>query len=147
MNYFLGLGAIATFAWAASHAVLSEIEAQPVSPRSTIATAPSSHPRPDQKALEARRAPVPIERNARSSVIMPDSPKALVPPAEQKVEGEQKVQDDLDKKAAKLAVEMDGYKRVTIVGKTSSGAWRAKAYRGATEVLLIVDGTGRVVTE
>lgn len=55
--------------------------------------------------------------------------------------------DDLDKKAAKLAVEMDGYKRVTIVGKTSSGAWRAKAYRGATEVLLVVDGTGRVSTD
>ena len=56
-------------------------------------------------------------------------------------------QDDLEKKAAKLAVEMDGYKRVTIVGKTNSGAWRAKAYRGATEVLLVVDGAGRVSTD
>jgi hypothetical protein len=56
-------------------------------------------------------------------------------------------QDDLDKKSAKLAVEMDGYKRVTIVGRTGSGAWRAKAYRGATEVLLVVDGTGRVSTD
>lgn len=62
------------------------------------------------------------------------------------IESQQK-QDDLDKKAAKLAVEMDGYKRVTIVGRTSSGAWRAKAYRGATEVLLVVDGTGRVSTD
>jgi hypothetical protein len=53
----------------------------------------------------------------------------------------------LDKKAAKVAVEMDGYKRVTIAGRTSSGGWRAKAYRGATEVLLVVDGTGRVSTD
>ena len=60
---------------------------------------------------------------------------------------ESQKQDDLDKKAAKLAVEMDGYKRVIIVGRTSSGAWRAKAHRGATEVLLVVDGTGRVSTD
>ena len=60
---------------------------------------------------------------------------------------ESQKQDDLDKKAAKLAVEMDGYKRVTRVGRTGSGAWRAKAYRGATEVLLVVDGTGRVSTD
>ena len=39
---------------------------------------------------------------------------------------------------------MDGYKRVSIMGKASNGAWRAKAYRGSTEVLLTVDGTGRV---
>ena len=35
---------------------------------------------------------------------------------------ESQKQDDLDKKAAKLAAEMDGYKRVTIVGRTGSGA-------------------------
>ena len=46
-----------------------------------------------------------------------------------------------------MAVEMDGYKRASIVGKTSNGAWRAKAYRGTTEVSLIVDGTGRVSLE
>jgi hypothetical protein len=53
-------------------------------------------------------------------------------------------QDDLDQKAAKAAAELDGYTRVSIVGKASSGAWRAKAYRGSTEILLTVDGTGRV---
>ena len=68
-------------------------------------------------------------------------------PMDLSVDVESQKLDDLDKKAAKLAVEMDGYKRVTIVGKTSSGAWRAKAYRGATEVLLVVDVTGRVFTD
>ena len=42
---------------------------------------------------------------------------------------------------------MDGYKRASIVGKASNGAWRVRAYRGATEVSLIVDGTGRVSLE
>jgi hypothetical protein len=44
-------------------------------------------------------------------------------------------------------VELDGYKRVMIMGKASNGAWRAKAYRGTTEVMLRVDGTGRLSTE
>jgi len=92
-------------------------------------------------AVEASRPPVPLVR----------STKVFAAPAGQielPIEAiESQKQDDLDKKAAKLAVEMDGYKRVTIVGRTGSGAWRAKAYRGATEVLLVVDGTGRVSTD
>src|SRR5262245_12821518 len=51
--------------------------------------------------------------------------------------------EQLDSKAAKAAVEVDGYKRVTVLGKGPNGAWRAKGLRGATEVLLTVDGTGR----
>jgi hypothetical protein len=50
----------------------------------------------------------------------------------------------LDRNAAQAAVQADGYKRVSILGKESNGAWSAKAYRGATEVLLSVDPTGRV---
>ena len=57
------------------------------------------------------------------------------------------MQDDEDRKAAKTAAELDGYKRVSILGKASNGAWRAKGYRGTTEVLLNVDGTGRVSME
>ena len=50
----------------------------------------------------------------------------------------------IEVKAAKTAVEADGYKRVTVLGKGPNGAWRAKGFRGATEVLLTVDDTGRV---
>jgi hypothetical protein len=53
----------------------------------------------------------------------------------------------LDRKAARLATELDVYRRVSIVGRTSSGAWRAKGYRGTAEVLLTVDGTGRVASD
>ena len=53
------------------------------------------------------------------------------------------MQDDPDRKAAKAAVEADGYKRATLIGKASNGGWRAKAYRGVTEVWLTVDATGK----
>ena len=94
--------------------------------------------------LEARRAPVPLVRNVRVT------PKPLLPstsPETSTAPAEQRAQDDLDKIAAKAAVELDGYKRVSIVGKASNGAWRAKGYRGGTEVPLTVDGTGRVSME
>src|SRR5262245_15455797 len=88
--------------------------------------------------LEARRAPVPLVRNVRVPSAPAASANAPTAPTEQQV------QDELDRKAAKAAVELDGYKRVTILGKASNGAWRAKGYRGAAEVVLTVDGTGRV---
>ena len=60
---------------------------------------------------------------------------------------QEQTQDDLERKAAKAAIELDGYKRVSVVGKASNGAWRAKGYRGTTEVLLTVDGTGSVSSD
>jgi hypothetical protein len=60
---------------------------------------------------------------------------------------EQPSDDELAKRAAKAAVEQDGYKRVSILGKAGNGAWRAKAFRGTTEVLLTVDDAGRVTTD
>ena len=89
-------------------------------------------------ALEAHQDPVPLVRNVRISPTSPaltDTPRAGI---------EQQAQDDLDRKGAKAAIELDGYQRVSVIGKGSNGAWRAKGYRGTTEVLLIVDGTGRV---
>jgi len=49
--------------------------------------------------------------------------------------------------AAKAAVEADGYKRVTVLGPGPNGTWRVKAYRGDTEVVVTVDGTGTVTLE
>ena len=39
--------------------------------------------------------------------------------------------------------EADGYKRVTVLGSGPSGTWRVKAYRGNTEVVVKLDGTGQ----
>jgi len=141
MNNFLALGAFVACAWVASNVVLLEPVARPVASRSTTITAPALEPIADRSVSEARRAPVPLVRTVRLSAVTPNDP---TPSAEQKAEDEQKVQGDLDKQAARAAVEADGYKRATLVGKASNGSWRAKAYRGTTEVWLTVDGTGRV---
>jgi hypothetical protein len=88
--------------------------------------------------IEARQDPVPLVRSLRAS---PAPPVAAVS-AETPVTTEE--QDAQDRRVAKAAAEQDGYKRVSIIGKASAGAWRAKGFRGTTEVLLTIDGAGRV---
>ena len=146
MNNFLALGALVASGWAISNALPPKPVAGPDASRSTTIAAPviSSQTIVGRNVLEARRAPVPLVRTMQPSTLTPTPVEALTPSSEQKAQDEQKVQDDLDRKAAKAAVEADGYKRATLIGKASNGSWRAKAYRGATEVWLTVDGTGRV---
>jgi hypothetical protein len=145
MNNFLALGAFVACAWVTSNVVMLKPAARPVASRPTSIATPAftSELIADRNVLEARRAPVPLVRTVRPSAVTLNAVNALTP-SEQKAEDGQKVQDDLDKNAAKAAVEADGYKRATLVGKASNGSWRAKAYRGTTEVWLTVDGTGRV---
>lgn len=89
-------------------------------------------------SLEVHRPPVPLVRNVRTLAVKEPAPELVMPDAEAKA------QDNADEKAAKAAVEADGYKRVSVLGKSGNGTWRAMAYRGTTSVKLTVDGTGRV---
>lgn len=89
-------------------------------------------------APEARQAPVPLVRSSRTTYEPPKPKEAQAP------DPEAQAQDELDRKAAKAAIEADGYKRVTILSKRGNGSWRAKAYRGNTEVQLTVDSSGGV---
>jgi hypothetical protein len=91
--------------------------------------------------VEANRPPVPVVRSLRALTVAPNLPDLGVP------DPEEQAQDELDKRAAKAAIEADGYKRADVLGKGADGSWRAKAYRGSTEVPLTVDGTGRVTLE
>jgi hypothetical protein len=50
----------------------------------------------------------------------------------------------IDGAAAKAAIEACGYSEVSVLVPGADGTWRAKAYRGATEVQVTVDGTGKV---
>ena len=141
-NSFLALGTLAAFGWVFVSGAPPATSPTAQSPASRVSAIASSTtplvtagggPR-----LEARQAPVPLVRKVRPPPAPAISTDAAPAPTEEQV------QDDLDRKAAKVAVELDGYKRVSIVGKANNGAWRAKGYRGTTEVLLTVDGTGRV---
>ena len=91
--------------------------------------------------LRPQQPPIPLVRSHRPVSATATSPGV---PANQ---AEAQPQDRSDRTAAQVAIEADGYKSVTVLGKATDGTWRAKAYRGKTEVQLTVDGTGRVSTE
>jgi hypothetical protein len=100
---------------------------------------------------EMRRAPVPLVRKVTAEprsfdTVVEPAPQSPAP-AEPTTGSDPAAGDQFDSKAAKTAVEADGYKRVTVLGKGPNGAWRAKGYRGTTEVQLIVDSTGQVTMD
>jgi hypothetical protein len=141
-NNFLVLGTYAVFGWVLVSGAPPATKPTTQSPASPVAaTASSTTPlvtAGGSPMLEARQAPVPLVRNFRPPPV-PAIPADAAP-----APTEQPAPEALDSNAAKVAVELDGYKRVTIVGKASNGGWRAKGYRGTTEVQLTVDATGRV---
>ena len=89
--------------------------------------------------LSAQQPPIPLVRSQRAMPVVASAPEAA-----RMNETARQPQDDADKTAAKAAIEADGYKGVTVFAKGADGTWRAKAYRGKTEVQLTVDGAGRV---
>ena len=106
-------------------------------------TAPDSASSPPA----GQRAPVPFERKvpvtARPARQSPSNIEPTVGPASIDPDS----RSEIDLRAAKAAVEADGYKRVTILGPGPNGTWRAKGYRGDVEVGLVVDADGDVTTQ
>lgn len=137
-NNFLILGTLVVVGWVLVHGSPPSTDPAAHSSALRVASADSSKTAVAAAGpvLEARQAPVPLVRNIQPP---PEAPPVTAPVADP-----QQSQDSLDREAAKAAVEADGYKRVTVLGKTGRDAWRAKGFRGATEVLLTVDGAGRV---
>ena len=92
--------------------------------------------------LQAQQPPIPLVRNLAPALA------PAVAPAESTAEADRPPTDDqASRAAAKAAIEADGYKGVTVLGRGGNGTWRAQAYRGSAEVRLIVDDAGTVSTE
>jgi hypothetical protein len=99
-----------------------------------------------QKAFaEARQAPVPLQGKPRPPVALP-----TVDPSEARgeasVSATSAASDKAGANAARAAIEADGYQGVQVLRQGDDGLWHAKAFRGRTEVLLIVDSRGSVST-
>jgi hypothetical protein len=92
--------------------------------------------------LQAHQAPIPLVRNLPASLT-----PAILSEASPSRQEPQTRDDSERKSAARAAIEADGYRGVTVLGRGTDGTWRAKAYRGATEVRLMVDDAGRVSME
>ena len=52
----------------------------------------------------------------------------------------------MSENVARASIQADGYKGVQMLRQGANGAWHAKALRGQTEVLLVVDSRGGVTT-
>ena len=50
----------------------------------------------------------------------------------------------IDSAAARAAIEACGYSEVSMLASGTDGTWQARAYKGAIEVRVTVDGAGRV---
>lgn len=117
--------------------------AAPVAPKG--APAPTVH----KASVETRQAPVPFQMKPRPPVNLPpaaDKDKAT----DAKAAGQsgdkpgEAAADPAGEKAARAAIEADGYKGVTVLRKGANGVWHASALRGKTTVMLRVDSSGSV---
>ena len=141
-NYFLSLIVLAALAWAFVDPPVAEPLPRSVASRAaTFGPVSSSHATVDSSVLEAHRPPIPLMRNVQAS------PKTVATADVAIADADVQAPDNLGIGTAKAAIEADGYKRVSVIGKQGNGTWRAKAYRGQTEVQLTVDGAGRVSLE
>lgn len=94
-----------------------------------------------------QRAPVPFERKIPIAARPSSQSRSGIEPKDGSEPADPDSRTEIDFSAAKAAVEADGYKRVTILGRGPTGTWRAKGYRGDVEVGLIVDADGDVTTK
>jgi hypothetical protein len=142
INYLLSLIVLAALAWAFVNPPVAEPLPRSLASRATTSD-PVTAPRSaiDSNLLEVHRPPIPLMRTVRAL------PRTAATPDVAMADADVQAPDNRDIGTAKAAIEADGYKRVSVIGKQGNGTWRAKAYRGQTEVQLTVDGAGRVSLE
>ena len=121
----------------------------PIAPTAApSATKGAPAPTVQKASVEARQPPVPFQMKARPPVNLPPAAdkateaKASGKPGE--TPADPATGDTAGEKAARAAIEADGYKGVTVLRKGVNGVWHAKALRGKTEVMLTVDASGSV---
>lgn len=112
-------------------------------PSAVAKSAPADSPK---ASLEPQQAPVPLHMKPRQAMKPPTIDTTGTPATgDSGAVASSTSPDPAAENAARAAIEADGYKSVRIVSK-GDGVWRAKALRGKTEVLLIVDSNGSVTT-
>lgn len=122
----------------------------PELPVRTGSKAPAAAPVVRQASVDTRQAPVPLQVKPRPPVNPPAADgkttdaKASEPANQPDAAGSG---DTFNEKAAKAAIEADGYKGVTVLRKGVNGVWHASALRGKTTVMLTVDASGAVAAE
>lgn len=150
MKQLLLLATVVVFGWALLSSLSPRLESLEVNAhsRAVPSPAPQNRAQLSDPTIANARPPVPLLLGGSAQPAPQHKVETVgAAAAEPQKTDEPEKKDEVEKRAAQVAAEMDGYKRVSILGKASNGAWRVKAYRGTTEVQLVVDGTGRVSME
>lgn len=122
---------------------MTDRPSQPRPPNAVAKLAPADLPK---ASVDPQQAPVPLLLKPRQATNTPTADKSGTPARGDSGTVDASLgPDPAGESAARAAVEADGYRNVRIVSK-GDGVWRARALRGKTEVLLIVDSNGSVTT-
>lgn len=120
-------------------------EAKPSASPSILGKAASTRaPTVQQAALEPRQKPVPLQMKPRPPVNVPAAEASATEAKPGEAPTDPASSDGFNEKAAKAAIEADGYKGVKVLRKGANGAWHASGLRGGTTVMLTVDASGSV---
>jgi hypothetical protein len=111
-----------------------------------LGSQPSPAPALRSASVDARQAPVPMQVKPRKPVALRDDISEAHAKAEVGLPADSATGDKSNEEAARAAVAADGYKDVQLLRKGDNGVWHAKALRGKTAVLLMVDAKGTVTT-
>lgn len=148
-NNLLTLIVMVALVWTVASAPAPEPVSRSVAARATtsdpaVASRAVAGTMAGSAALQAHQPPIPLVRSVPALPTTATPPDVPMPDAKAQAQDDM---DDVDARAARAAIEADGYKGVSMLGKGTNGTWRAKAYRGMTEVQLTVDVTGTVSAE
>jgi len=97
-------------------------------------------------SVDVRQAPVPMQVKPRKPVVLREDISETQAKTEVGLPADSSAMDDKSNDAAaRAAIAADGYRDVQILRK-DKGVWHAKALRGKTPVILMVDSSGSVTT-
>ena len=107
---------------------------------------PSPAPALRSASVDVRQAPVPMQVRPRTPVALPrDDTSEGYTKGEAGISARSATGSKSNEEAARAAIAADGYKDVEIL-RGDNGVWHARALRGKTAVLLVVDAKGSVTT-
>jgi hypothetical protein len=133
-----------TNATAVPVAATARSDKQPPASQAAPPAAPAPSPAPPTR-ISSAKTPVPLRTNRHATYWVED-PKR--PPAATEgavaAQTEKKATSDA---AAKAMIEADGYKNVSSLVQGPDGSWRGLAMRGAVEIAISIDTSGRVLAD
>ncbi len=144
---YLALALVTTMAGVASaHMVVPAPE--PIRTQSAPKVASQPAPQavlPKPSALPVRNASLPSETTRQPVPILLSHRRPVVAATDSYPPNDNAAPSgDMTELVAKAAIEADGYRGVHTLSRGPNGVWKARALRGAIEVLVSVDATGGV---